>query len=103
VAAVVKERTKPEVLPGVEAMMPESPFVQLVNFPRTVVAGERFVIAGDLDPDALWARLLSWISDRFYGGDHDIVVNTASMYGGANSTRTTQAAVFQARGANKFT
>jgi pimeloyl-ACP methyl ester carboxylesterase len=102
VAAVVKERTKPEVLPGVEAMMPESPFVQLVNFPRKVVAGELFVIAGDLDPDALWARLLSWISDRFYGGDHDIVVNTASMYGGANRTGKKQAGFFRDAGVNHF-
>ena len=101
-AAVVKERTKPEVLPGVEAMMPESPFVQLLNFPRKVVAGELFVIAGDLDPDALWARLLSWISDRFYGGDHDIVVNTASMYGGANRTGKKQAGFFRDPGVNHF-
>ena len=102
VAAVLKERTDPEVLPGLEAMMPDSPFIRLVNWPRTIVAGELFVIAGDLDPDALWARLLSWVSDRFYGGDHDIVVNTASMYGGANRTGTKQAGFFRDAAVNHF-
>ena len=30
IAAVIKERTDPKTLPGVEAMMPESPFIKLI-------------------------------------------------------------------------
>lgn len=102
VAAVLKERTDPAVLPGIEAMMPESPFIRMINWPQAVVDGELVVIAGDLDPDALWARLLSWISDRFYGGNHDLVVNTASMYGGANRTGTKLAGFFSGSAVNHF-
>lgn len=83
VAAVVQERTDPQSLPGLEAMMPDSPVVRLVNWRGVRVAGELTVIAGDIEPDAWWARLLIWASDRFYEGDHDLVVNTQSMYGGA--------------------
>ena len=83
VAAVVQERTDPKSLPGLEAMMPDSPVVRLVNWRGVRVAGELTVIAGDIEPDAWWARLLIWASDRFYEGDHDLVVNTQSMYGGA--------------------
>jgi len=83
VAAVVQERTDPNSLPGLEAMMPDSPVVRLVNWRGVQVGGELTVIAGDIEPDAWWARLLVWASDRFYEGDHDLVVNTQSMYGGA--------------------
>ena len=83
VAAVVKERTDPGSLPGLEAMMPESPLVRLVNWRGVQVDSELTVIAGDIEPDAWWAKLLVWASDRFYQGDHDLVVNTLSMYGGA--------------------
>lgn len=83
IAAVVKERTDPRTLPGLEAMMPDSPSIRLVNWPRASVTGDLLVIAGDIDPDAWWARLLVWTTDRFYNGDHDLVVNTPSMVGGA--------------------
>lgn len=41
------------------------------------------VIAGDIDSNAWWARLLVWPTGRFYEGDHDLIVNTRSMLGGA--------------------
>lgn len=82
ITAVIHERTDPKTLPGLEAMMPESPFIQLVNWPNTEVPGDLAVISGDIEKQALAARLLIWVTDRFYDGDHDLVVNTASMYGG---------------------
>ena len=102
IAAVVKERTDPKTLPGVEAMMPESPFIKLVNWPGAAVAGELYVIAGDLDPDAWWAKLLVWVTDRFYSGDHDLVVNTASMYGGAKRTALAKGSFFEGPAVNHF-
>ena len=84
VAAVIKERTDPSTLPGLEAVMPESALIKLINWPNVTVPGVLAVISGDIDPGAWWARLLVWVSDRFYEGDHDLVVNTVSMYGGAN-------------------
>ncbi len=82
-AAVIRERTDPATLPGLEAVMPDSALIRLINWPKVKVPGDLAVIAGDIDPESWWARLLVWVSDRFYESDHDLVVNTPSMYGGA--------------------
>jgi len=102
IAAVIKERTDPKTLPGVEAMMPESQFIKLVNWPAARVAGELYVIAGDLDPEAWWAKLLVWVTDRFYSGDHDLVVNTPSMYGGARRAAPAKGSFFEGPAVNHF-
>ena len=83
IAAIVKQRTDPATLPGLQAQMPDSAVIRLVNWPGVRVHGHLAVIAGDIDPSAIWSRLLVWLSDRFYEGDHDLVVNTPSMWGGA--------------------
>ena len=80
--AVVKERTDPRTLPGLEAMMPGSPLVRMLNLPQLQVAADLSVIAGDLEGRSWWAKLKWLAADWFYSGDHDLVVNTGSMYGG---------------------
>lgn len=86
---LTRQRSVPDVLPGLESMRPESPWAPLLN-PARLDAARReidlptFVIAGDYQGQ----RVLSWIadrfSDRFYGGGNDFVVNTVSMTGGAH-------------------
>ncbi len=83
IAAVLKERTAPAMLPGIAAMLPDTGLVRMVNNPRRTVASELAVIAGDSEPEGIWKRLLMLVADRFYAGEHDLVVNTGSMYGGA--------------------
>ncbi len=85
-AAVIKERTDPARLPGLAALMPESTFLKLVNWPSARVPGDLSVIAGDVDPQSVWGKLLVWVTDRFYEGDHDLIVNTVSMLGGVRRT-----------------
>jgi Uncharacterized protein conserved in bacteria len=82
-AAVIKERTDPQTLPGLAAMMPDSPLIALLNFPGAQIAGELTVIAGDVEFATPWGRVLEWMADRFYASGHDLVVNTPSMSGGA--------------------
>lgn len=89
VAAVIKERTDPAALPGLEAVMPESSFMKLINWPHVSVPGDLVVISGDIDPEAWWARLMVFVTDRYYESDHDLVVNTPSMYGGAKRSGQT--------------
>jgi len=43
-AAVIKERTDPKTLPGLEAMMPDSAVVRLANSPATKVHGDHLEI-----------------------------------------------------------
>ena len=80
--AVLKKRTDPRTLPGLEAMMPGSALVRLLNYPDLKVTADLTVIAGDLEGDSLWSRLKWKLVDWFYDSEHDLVVNTGSMYGG---------------------
>lgn len=79
--AILKERTDPGTLPGLQAMMPDSGLVRLLNHPKLTTTADLSVVAGDTDGSLLGGGLM-WVVDQFYGGDSDLVVNTASMYGG---------------------
>ena len=80
--AVVKERTDPRTLPGLEAMMPGSALTRLLQHPDLEVSADLSVIAGDVEGDSLWSQIKLLAADWFYGADHDLVVNTGSMLGG---------------------
>ncbi len=81
---VVRDRTDPALIPGIEAMMPESPLVALVNG-VTGAGGVLGVIAGDIEGGNWLKRIAVFISDRFIYDqrDNDLVVNTDSMFYGA--------------------
>ena len=81
--AVVKQRTDARILPGVEAMMPDSPLVALLNTPDVKIEHPLHVLAGDFQGDGLLPWLGDCLSEVFYGGETDLVVNTPSMSGGA--------------------
>jgi len=83
VLAVAKQRTDPDTLPGIEAMMPTSPLVAVLNRPGVTTAADLSVIAGDLDGRGFFGRLETIATDLYYREDHDLVVNTGGMYGGA--------------------
>ena len=81
--AVVRQRTDARILPGLEAMMPDSPLVSLLNAPDVTIDSSLHVIAGDFQGDGLLPWLGDCLSEVFYGGETDLVVNTPSMAGGA--------------------
>ncbi len=83
ITTVIGKRIDPSTLPGLEAMMPESAVINLINWPGLTVSGDLMVISGDIEPEAKWAKSLVWATDRFFDGNHDMAVNTLSMYGGA--------------------
>ncbi len=85
--AVAKERTDPEDLPGLEAMMPRSPLIRLLNTSGLELEADLSVIAGDCEGDGLRARLKQ-VLDAFYLEDHDLIVNTSSMDLGAQRRGT---------------
>ncbi|MGB5833309.1 MAG: hypothetical protein WBG92_15135, partial [Thiohalocapsa sp.] len=84
ILAVVKEPQDAETLPGLEAMMPSSPLVGLLNRPDLQIPEPALlaVISGDIQEQGIWGRLKLLIPDLFFAGDHDLVVNMGSMYGG---------------------
>ena len=80
--SVVKERTDPRTLPGLEAMMPGSALTRLLNHPNLKTQSDLSVISGDIEGETLWGQIKLLATDWFYGSDHDLVVNTGSMLGG---------------------
>jgi len=86
--AVTQQATNPAALPGLAAMAPDSPLIRLLNSAADPVPGSLWAVAGDSRGEGLWSRAKLLIPDLFFAGDHDLVVNTGSMYGGpAYSTR----------------
>lgn len=83
IMAIAKERAEPDVLPGLEAMIPNSPLIRLLNRPGVSVNGELRVVAGDIEGETLPSVLGTLVTDPLYLGDNDMVVDTAAMFGGA--------------------
>jgi len=84
--AVVKKRAQPEALPGLEAQMPGSPLIRVLNHPAARCRADLHVLGGDVAGTGIWGRLKTFATDLFFREDHDLVVNTASMLGGAART-----------------
>ena len=102
VLAVAKQRTDPRTLPGLEAQMPESPLVKLLNREDFTLAADLTVIAGDAEATDLWGRMKLLLPDLFYGEDHDLIVNTRAMYGGAARSKAPRYFMDQGSSVNHF-
>jgi CHAT domain-containing protein len=92
----VRRRADPRQLPGIEAMMPESALINLLNQKDLTSAADLAVIAGDLAAEGLWQRLKTLAVELFYLQPNDLVVNTSAMYGGME--RRTTASYFFNKG-----
>jgi hypothetical protein len=78
---LIKLRTDPSELPGLEAQMPKSPLVKFLRMNREITT-DLAVISGDIEGSGFWGRLKVLATDAFYLTDHDLVVDTKAMYGG---------------------
>lgn len=85
-AEVARQRRDPASLPGLAAMLPDSPLVQWLNSAAATddgaIGGELRVVAGDLEGDSLGSWVKTLLADAFFWTDNDLVVQTRSMYGG---------------------
>jgi hypothetical protein len=79
---VINARTDPRDIPGLEAMFPGSLLTVVLNRPGIETAADLSVISSDIEGASWLSRLAVGVADLFYGGDHDLVVDTVSMYGG---------------------
>ncbi|MEO1625675.1 MAG: CHAT domain-containing protein, partial [Bacteroidota bacterium] len=79
---VVKKRTDPSELPGLEAMMPDSPLVRMLNNPEVQVNSSLLAVAGNAKANKFWRTMLVFLTKLFYLEQNDFVVNTPSMYRG---------------------
>ncbi len=87
--SVVKRRSGPRTLPGIEAMMPGSALIRLLQFPQLETTADLSIISGDTDGGSLLDHLSlkRLVSNWFFSADNDLVVNTGSMSGGLKRIR----------------
>ncbi len=84
VLEIAKNRTDARLVPGIEAMLPESPMARFLATAKPQESTQIAVIAGDIEGGGLLKRLGVLFADYafFSGVDNDLVVDTDSMYGG---------------------
>ena len=93
ILSIIQQRAEPDQLPGLEAMMPESLFIDFLNKPSVISEADLAVIAGDIEGEGIWQTIKVGVTDLFYWSDHDLVVNTRSMVAGVRRTGHPHAAV----------
>ena len=84
VIEVAKNRTKAHMVPGIEAMLPDSPLARLLRDAPVQPGVAMAVIAGDIQGGNLLLRLGVLLTDFlfFERDDNDLVVNTGAMLAG---------------------
>jgi CHAT domain-containing protein len=82
IVSVIDSKNKVDVLPGLEAMNPDSPFIELLNNPVSEVSLDNSIaiISGNCNVKINLKALLIIASKLFYRQDNDLIVNTRSMY-----------------------
>jgi CHAT domain-containing protein len=81
---IIRSRTEPSLVPGLEAMMPQSPLVALLNNMNAPADSGIGVVAGDIAGGNWLKRLGVFASDHiiYESRDNDLVVNTDAMFHG---------------------
>lgn len=84
VVEIAKNRTDPHLVPGIEAMLPDSPMARLLRDAKPAPAIKMAVIAGDIEGGNLLKRLGVLLTDflLFDNTDNDLVVDTKAMLAG---------------------
>ena len=89
--AVIKEKADASTIPGLEAMIPGSPLIKMLNRPGVVAKTDLAVLEGDIQGAGILGRLKVLATDLFFREDHDLVVNTSAMTGGMARTPVARA------------
>ncbi len=77
--ALVKQKADPRSLPGIEAMVPDSPIIEFLNDAALATQADLAVIAGDIEVGNLKSTIPALIGNSFFWAQNDLVVNTRSM------------------------
>jgi hypothetical protein len=79
---VASSKSNTDVLPGLEAMMPESPFIKILNNPANIINSPLVIIAGNCTVHLELKALLVILTKLYFRRKNDMVVDTWSMYFG---------------------
>lgn len=83
---IVRSRADVSTLSGLEAQMPRAPLIAMLNRSDVRVSGPLHIVAGDSEPGGVLSALGLIAADLFFLEQHDFVVNTQAMDGGAGRT-----------------
>ena len=81
-AEVAATKSKVDVLPGIEAMVPDSPFIKMLNNPANIIEAPLTVISGNCTLHVELKALLIILTKLYFRRKNDMVVDTWSMYFG---------------------
>ncbi|VTU15146.1 Intracellular serine protease [Variovorax sp. PBL-H6] len=78
-----RSRTRPFKVPGIASLLPDAPLIQWLNSPIEPLPGDLRVVGGNVWglENAAWVEALGTVGASWT--ESDLVVQTASMYGGA--------------------
>ncbi|MCW3092002.1 MAG: Lecithin:cholesterol acyltransferase [Ferruginibacter sp.] len=79
---VAATKSNVDVLPGVAAMVPESPFIKMLNNPANIIEAPLTVIAGNCTYHLELKALFVILTKFYFRRKNDMVVDTWSMYFG---------------------
>ncbi len=82
VAEVAATKAKVDVLPGIAAMVPESPFIKMLNNPANIIEAPLTVLSGNCTVQFELKALLVILTKLYFRRKNDMVVDTWSMYFG---------------------
>jgi CHAT domain-containing protein/pimeloyl-ACP methyl ester carboxylesterase len=104
VLEVAKNRTKPNLVPGIEAMLPGSPMARFLARATPQEGIKLAVISGDIEGGGWLKRLGVLFTDfTFFGNvDNDLVVDTDAMTAGIARPETTRVLFDQGPEVNHF-
>ncbi|ADB36653.1 CHAT domain-containing protein [Spirosoma linguale] len=90
IATVLESRQDVSILPGLEVQSPGSPFNQMLNNanPDVLIDTPLFIISGDAKLSLRWQAIKVALTNLFFLGDNDFVVDTRSMYNGIRRVET---------------
>lgn len=81
-AEVASTKAKVDVLPGIESMVPDSPFIKMLNNPANIIEAPLTVLSGNCTLHVELKALLVILTKLYFRRKNDMVVDTWSMYFG---------------------
>ena len=81
-AEVAATKSNVDILPGIEAMVPDSPFIKMLNNPANIIESPLTVISGNCTLHVELKALLVILTKLYFRRKNDMVVDTWSMYFG---------------------
>jgi len=102
VMEIADKRLQPQVVPGIEVMLPEAPMGMLLARAQRRAEVQLAVVAGDIEGGALLQRLGLMFTDwmLFDQAANDLVVPTDSMFGGLAGQQSASTRAIFVQGAN---